>query len=316
MDVVATSALPGTALNELESRHRLRVHRGDALKDERQLKGFIGDADGVVTLLENPVTERVLAGCPRLRVVANCAVGYDNIDLEAARRRGVWVTNTPDVLTEATADLTWALILGVTRRVVESDAFLRQGRYRGWAPDLLLGSGLQGRTLGIVGFGRIGSAVARRALAFGMEVAYTDRQPAEGSPTVRFLDLEELLATSHVVSLHCPLTDETRHLLDGRRLGLLPRGAFVINTARGPLIDEAALVRALEAGHLGGAGLDVFEDEPRVQPGLLQRADTVLLPHVGSATLETRAAMADLAVANLMAVLDGEEPTTPVVRGR
>ena len=317
LPIALLAPLPGQAEETLADRFEVRVHRGAPLHSEAEVAAFVGNAVGAITLLANPVGEHVLEACPSLRVVANCAVGFDNIDLEAARARGVWVTNTPDVLTEATADLAWALILAVTRRVVEADRFLREGRFQGWGLELLLGSGLQGKVLGIVGFGRIGRAVAERGRSFAMEVAYHDPQgPAEAQPWARSLALEELLATSHVLSLHCPLNDATHHLLDERRLRLLPRGAYVINTSRGPVVDEAALVRVLSDGHLGGAGLDVYEHEPTVDPGLVGRQDVVLLPHIGSATLETRAAMAELAAANLCAVLDGQEPPTALVRGR
>ncbi len=313
--IAVTSKLPGRAVAMLEEAHAVRVHAGDPITDEDRLIGFVGEADAVLTLLQNPVTDRVLAACPRLRVVGNCAVGFDNVDLVSARRRGIWVTNTPDVLTEATADLTWALILAVTRRLGEGERLLRGGGFHGWALEMLLGSAIQGRQLGVVGFGRIGRAVARRAAAFGMTVAYTDTAELTApDPPAMFLPLDELLATSHVVSLHAPLDDATRHLLDERRLRLMPKGSFVVNTARGPLIDEAALVRVLADRHLGGAGLDVFEREPEVHPGLLERDDVVLLPHIGSATVETRAAMAELAAANILAVLAGREPPTPVVR--
>jgi len=312
-EVAVTWPLPGKALERLARRFDVRIRRERDPLDPAGLARFIGSAAAAITLLADPVTEEVFAGCPGLRVVANYAVGVNNVDLEAARRRGVVVTNTPDVLTEATADLTWALILAVTRRVVEGDALLRAGGFPGWRPDFLLGTGLQGKTLGIVGLGRIGRAVARRAAAFGMRVAATSRRPGSGAEEgVRRLTLDELLPQSDVLSVHCPLTPGTRHLLDERRLRMLPRGAYVINTARGPVIDEAALVRLLEEGHLGGAGLDVFEHEPAVHPGLLHRRDVVLTPHIGSATLETRSAMADLAAANVEAVLEGREPPTPV----
>lgn len=315
-EIAVTWPLPGDSITRLAEVRAVRVREGTELLDEAGLAQFIGRAEAVVTLLADPMTDGVMAACPSLRVVANCAVGYDNIDLDAARRHGLWVTNTPDVLTEATADLAWALILAVTRRVVEGDAMIRAGAFHGWRPDLLLGSGLQGKTLGIIGYGRIGRSVARRAAAFGMEVAYADSTEwLEPGVSARRLPLEELLAASHVVSVHCPLTPETHHLLGSRNLRLLPRGAFVVNTARGPVVDEKALVEALDSGHLGGAGLDVYEEEPDVHPGLLGRTNVVLLPHVGSATLETRAAMAGLAIENAVAVLDGREPPTPVVRG-
>jgi len=317
IEVAVTMSLPGQVEALLAVRCALRVHRGSPLTGEDELAEFIGPATGVLTLFANPVTRRVLERCPQLRIVANVAVGYDNIDVAAAAERGVWVTNTPDVLTEATADLAWALVLAVTRRLGEAEDYLRSGRFRGWALDLLLGTGLQGKRIGIVGYGRIGRAVARRAVASGMEVACSDREPiGHVDPPALQLPLDELLATSAVVSLHAPLDASTRHLLDERRLRLMPRGAVLVNTARGPLVDESALVRVLESGHLGGAGLDVFEHEPEVHPGLLGRRDVVLLPHCGSATRETRAAMAELAASNVIAVIDGREPPTPVVRGR
>lgn len=317
LPVAATSPLPGRAEAMLGERFELRVHRGERLLEQGALATFTADAVGLLTLLENPVGEGLLAACPDLRVVSNCAVGYDNVDLDAARRHRVWVTNTPDVLTEATADLAWALILAATRRVVEADRFLREGRFHGWRLDLLLGAGLQGETLGVVGYGRIGRAVARRGLAFGMRVAFADPKRVEApDPPAEQLPLDDLLAVSRVVTLHVPLDASTRHLLDERRLRSMRPDAFLVNTSRGPLVDEAALARVLEGGRLAGAGLDVYEREPEVHPGLLPLPNVVLLPHLGSATAETRAAMAELAATNLVAVLDGRDPPSPVVRGR
>ena len=317
LQVAVTSPLPGRAESMLSERFAVRVHGGPRLLDQTSLAAFAGDAVGLLTLLENPVGEALLAACPRLRVVSNCAVGYDNIDLDTARRHRVWVTNTPDVLTEATADLTWALILAATRRVVEADRFLREGRFHGWRLDLLLGAGLQGETLGVVGYGRIGRAVARRAHTFGMRVVFSDPAPvAAPDPPAVQLPLDDLLAASRVVTVHAPLDATTRHLLDERRLRSMRPGAFLVNTSRGPLVDEEALVRVLREGHLAGAGLDVYEREPEVHPGLLALPNVVLLPHLGSATLKTRAAMAELAATNLVAVLEGREPPSPVVRGR
>jgi glyoxylate reductase len=316
ISVAVAAPLPGRAQVKLAERFDVRVNRGPQLTDSSELAEFIGAAHGALTLLANPVTADVLATCRSLRVVGNVAVGFDNVDLAAAEGRGVWVTNTPDVLTEATADLTWALILAVTRRLVEADGFVRQGRFDGWSLDLMLGAGLQHRTLGIVGYGRIGRAVARRARPFGMNVVYHDRRELDDpDPPARFLPLDELLATAHVVSLHTPLTDRTYHLLDESRLRAMLPGAVLINTARGPLVDEDALVRVLAGRHLAGAGLDVYEHEPAVHPGLIEHPHVVLLPHVGSATVETRAAMAELAADNVIAVLEGRDPPTPVVRG-
>ncbi len=313
-EVAVTSELPGTALARLGDRHGVRLHPRGSPVGGHELAEFVGGADALVTLLADRVDAGVFSACPKLRVVANVAVGFDNIDLEAARTAGVWVTNTPDVLTDATADLTWALVLAVSRRVVEGDRLVRAGGFRGWRLDLLLGAGLQGKTLGIVGMGRIGRAVAARAAAFGMRVLYND--PRQGSATGAaepVAELDALLPRCDVLSLHCPSTPATRHLLDARRLRLLPPGAIVVNTSRGEVVDEGALVAALEEGHLGGAGLDVYEREPAVHAGLLARDDVVLLPHLGSATLETRSAMASLAADNVLDVLGGRTPRTPVV---
>jgi glyoxylate reductase len=267
------------------------------------------DADGAVVTLSDRIDEELLEAAPRLRVVANHAVGVDNVDVPACTRRGVWVANTPDVLTDATADLTLALILAVARRVREAEKTVREGRFTFWAPTMLLGLELRGAILGVVGFGRIGQAVAQRARAFGMEIVSATRTEPTG---VRRLELDELLAVSDVVTLHCPLTQATRHLIGAPQLARMKRGAILVNTARGPIVDEAALFAALESGHLGGAGLDVFEEEPRVHPGLIGRDDVVLLPHVGSATRKTRARMAELALTDAARVLRGERPLHPV----
>jgi glyoxylate reductase len=269
-----------------------------------ELLARVASADGLLALLTERVDAELLAAAPSLRVVANHAVGVDNVDVRACTARGVWVTNTPDAVTESTADLTWALILAVARRVGEGERLVRAGRFKAWAPTMLLGLELRGATLGIVGLGRIGEAVARRARGFGMHVLHTTSRG--GMP------LAELLAGSEVVTLHCPLTAATRHLIDARRLAQMKRGALLVNTSRGPVIDEAALVASLEAGHLGGAGLDVYENEPSVHPGLIGREDVVLLPHLGSATHATRAQMATLALTDAARVLRGERPLHPV----
>lgn len=256
------------------------------------------DADGLVSMLFDPIDAELIARLPRLKVIANVAVGVNNVDLAAARGRKIAVCNTPGVLTDATADLTMALVLSLARRLREGERLLRSGAFDGWSPSLLLGAELRGRTLGLFGFGRIGRAVAERAKAFGMEiVTHTRTAPA----------LDAVLACD-VVSLHAPLTPETRHAIDEKALARMKPTAFLINTARGPLVDEAALVRALESRTIAGAALDVFEDEPRVHPGLLGRDDVVLLPHLGSATRETREAMARLALSGCFAVLTGKTP--------
>ncbi len=276
-----------------------------------------GDFRALVPLVATPVGEDLIDALQELKIIANCGVGTDNIDLEAASRHGVLVSNTPDVLTEATADLTWALILAAGRRLKEGLRMVERGQWSGWDPTLLLGMELKGRTLGVIGAGRIGSAVARRAPAFGMRVVYTARtarpelDAALGAARV---DLHRLLGESDVVTLHVPLTPETVGLLNRERLQLLKRGSLVINAARGDLLDEEALLEGLEAGRIAGAGLDVFHGEPEVDPRLVAHPRVVTLPHIGSATEDTRRAMAALAVANVRAVLAGQPPLTPVSR--
>jgi lactate dehydrogenase-like 2-hydroxyacid dehydrogenase len=278
----------------------------------------VAGAHALVTLLHDRVDGELLdAAGPQLRCVANVAVGYDNIDVAAARRRGVTVTNTPGVLTDATADLAIALILGVTRRLGEGERLLRTGTPWSWEMFFLLGRGLAGKTLGIIGLGAIGRATARRARAFGMEVAYAGRRRAAEEVErelggARYLSLEELLGSADVVSIHCPLTPETHHLLNAERLTHMRPEAYLINTARGPIVDEAALVEALRAGGIAGAALDVFEHEPELHPGLRELDNVFLAPHLGSATIETRTAMAVLAARNVGAVLSGQRALTPV----
>lgn len=273
---------------------------------------MVAGTAAAVTLLTDTVDAEFFdrAGAD-LRVVSNVAVGVDNIDLGEAARRGVVVTNTPDVLTESTADLTIGLLLAVERRIVEADAFVRSGKPWRWGLRWMLGRDLTGLQLGIVGYGRIGQAVARRAQAFGMTVVALDGRSARAAG-VTAMNLEELLRTSDVVSLHCPLTSETHHMIGREQLRMMKRSAVLINTARGPLIDEAALVGALGENRLGGAGLDVFEFEPGLCDGLAELPNVVLTPHIGSAGVQTRDAMALLAVDNVLAVLDGERPVTPV----
>src|SRR3954471_7683320 len=263
-------------------------------------------ADAVVATLSDRVDAELLAAAPRLRVVANHAVGYDNVDIAACTARRVQVCNTPDVLTDATADLTFALILAVARRLHEGERIVREGRWHYWAPTMLLGLELRAAVLGIVGYGRIGKAVATRARAFGMEVVWS------GGTATGAIPLEELLSRADVVSIHCPLSAATRHLIGTSQFARMKRNAILVNTARGPIVDEAALVAALEARTIAGAGLDVFEDEPRVHPGLVRRDDVVVVPHIGSATSATRTRMAELALTDAARVLRGQRPLHPV----
>jgi glyoxylate reductase len=314
--VVITRRIPEPALDLLGLTHDTWVSEVDGPLPPEELHLAIAGADAVVTLLHDRVDDSFLdAAGPQLQIVANVAVGYDNIDVLACASRGVAVSNTPGVLTDATADIAFALILMATRRLGEGERLVRAGGTWTWSMFFHLGTGIQAKTLGIVGLGQIGSATARRGRAFGMKIAYTGRRrdPAgEEGLEATFLPLDELLATADVVSLHVPLTPETRHLIGARELGLMKESAFLINTTRGPVVDEAVLVDALRAGTIAGAGLDVFEREPEVHPGLLELENVVLLPHLGSATIETRTAMGVLAAENVLAVLAGRPPLTPV----
>ena len=277
-----------------------------------ELLARVKGKDAIVCLLTDAIDAAVLdAAGPQLKIVANVAVGYNNIDVAACRARGIAVTNTPDVLTNACADFTWGLILAVTRRLGEGERQLRAGEWRGWALDHMLGMELRGKQLGLVGVGRIGRAVAEKAPAFGMTVAYTARKTGDLADAVQ-MPLDRLLATSDIISLHCPMTPETKHLIDKKALARMKRTAFLINTSRGPVVDEVALAWALKERLIAGAALDVYEKEPEINPGLLTLENVLLIPHLASATTETRTAMADLAVSNAIAVLHGHGPITPV----
>ena len=309
--VVVTRGLPEPALRALrESGADVWLSPHDRALEPAELRDAVRGADAIVAMLHDRIDDDLLdAAGDQLLVVANVAVGYDNVDLDAARRHGVTITNTPGVLTDATADLAIALLLAITRRLGEGERLIRSGDPWAWSIDFMLGRGLRGKTLGIVGYGAIGRATAARARAFGMEVVYTKRSPG---PDPGRVELGELLDRSHAVSLHCPLTPETHHLIDAAALGRMRADAYLVNTARGPVVDEAALAAALGDGRIAGAALDVFEREPDVHPSLLALDNVMLIPHLGSATVETRTAMAELAAANAIAVLAGDDPPTPV----
>jgi glyoxylate reductase len=316
--IAVTRRIPEPGLELLRAAGEVWLSPHDRPLTPAELHESVRGADALVTLLHDRVDGALLdiAGA-QLRCVANVAVGFDNVDVAAATERGVVVTNTPGVLTDATADLAMALILAVTRRLGEAERLVRAGHRWSWDMFFMLGMGLTGKTLGVVGLGGIGRAVAQRAVAFGMTVVYAGPRPAPADVEqslggAHHVPLDELLGGADVVSLHCPLTPETRHLIDARALRLMRPSAFLVNTARGPVVDEAALVAALRAGELAGAGLDVYEREPDVHPGLLELDKVVLLPHLGSATVETRTAMAVLAAENVVAVLEGRHPPTPV----
>lgn len=310
--VVITAGIPDVALRLLSRRYEVVMHPTEPARSEDEMITLLAEADGAITLLTDPLTRRVLASNPHLRVVGNYAVGVNNIDLQAAADLGITITHTPGVLTDATADLTMTLLLAISRRVVEGDRLVRAGGFRMWDPLLLLGASLQGKRLGIIGMGRIGSAVAKRAEGFGMEIVHYSRSGSPRQSDWKMVDLETLLETSDFISLHTPLTPQTRHLIDGAALARMKPEAFIINTARGPIIDEAALADALESGRIAGAALDVYEEEPAVEPRLLALHNVVLLPHLGSATTEARTEMARTVAEDVSAVLEGLPPKHPV----
>jgi lactate dehydrogenase-like 2-hydroxyacid dehydrogenase len=313
--VFVSRTLPAEALEVARGRVVLRHNPEDRRLSPAELGGHLRDADGLVCLLTDTIGDDVLAQAPRLKVVANVAVGYNNVDVAAATRRGIVVTNTPGVLTETTADFTWALLLAAARRVPEADAYTRAGRFTEWGLLLLLGHDVSGKTLGILGLGRIGKAVARRAQGFAMRLLYHDAvrdEAAERELGVQWSDKATVLREADFVTLHVPLLPETRHYVGEAELRLMKPSAYLVNAARGPVVDEAALVRALKQGWIAGAGLDVYEEEPAVHPGLFECPTAVLAPHIASASRETRLRMATMAVENCLAVLDGRRPANPV----
>lgn len=316
MRIVVTRRIPGPALEILRAAGEVWLPEEDRPLTPGELRKAVDGADAVVCMLHDTIDASVAdAAGPGLRVVANVAVGYDNVDVAELATRGVVVTNTPGVLTDATADLTLGLLLALTRRIAEGDRLLRARTPWSFHLGFMLGSGLAGKTFGIVGLGQIGQAVARRARAFGLNIVYSGRSrapAAEAGLDARFVSQDELLATADVVSPHCPLTSRTRHLIDAAALAAMKPTAFLINTTRGPVVHEAALADALERGEIAGAALDVFEHEPEVEPRLLALDNVVLTPHLGSATVETRTEMAVLAARNVAAVLAGQEPPNPV----
>ena len=309
--VVVTGKIPAVALERLRAEHTVDAWEDESPIARDELLKRVAGADAIVSLLTEKIDAELLdAAGKQLRSVSNVAVGYNNIDVPACRERNVLVTNTPGVLTDATADIAMALILMSTRRLAEGERVIREQQPWQWGMFYMLGSSIQGSQLGIVGMGQIGAAVARRARAFGMTIAYTKRSPLDAETAKELnathMELDELLTTSDVVSLHCPYSPETHHLMNASTIGKMKKSAYLINTARGPVVDEEALATALQQGKIAGAGLDVFEKEPTVHQALIGLDNAVLIPHLGSATVETRTAMANLAVTNALAVLSGE----------
>jgi glyoxylate reductase len=319
MKVLITGRLPEDVVATVRREHQVTVNEQDTPMPRDWILRHCADIDGLVPMVTDIIDDQLMGMAPKLRMIANYGVGYDNIDVAAATARGIWVSNTPGVLTDATADITLALILAVARRVVEGDKRIRDGKFPKWAPMPFLGRDVTGKTLGIIGLGRIGKAVARRARGFDMRVLYHNRnrlsEAEEKESSVTYADLQTLLSESDFVSLHVSLSNETRHLIAAEELKMMKRTAYLINASRGPVVDERALVDALEAGTIAGAGLDVFENEPDLAPGLRELHNVVLVPHIGSATVETRYKMAELAVKNLLAGLSGQVPPNCLNRG-
>ena len=310
--VLVTQRILPEALCYLTEHADYEIGAGRGILRKEKLIEKIRNKEGLLSLLVNTIDKEIIDSAPRLKIIANCAVGFDNIDLTAARKKGILVTNTPGVLTETTADLTWALIFAVARRIPKADRFTREKKFKGWALDLFLGKEISGKRLGIVGMGRIGRAVALRAQGFSMETVYSDSQrltaEEEKKYKASFLDLSELLSTSEVITIHASLTPQTFHLISKEKINLMKKDAILINAARGPIVDEKALAEALEKKRIWGAGLDVYEREPKVEEKLLSLENVVLLPHIGSATYETRLKMAMMAVRNLIQGLQGQRP--------
>ncbi|MBO8161564.1 MAG: D-glycerate dehydrogenase [Thermosipho sp. (in: Bacteria)] len=312
MKVFVTYKIPEEGLKLLMEKFEVDVYTGEKFLAKEEMMERVKDADAVVTQLRDPVDKEFIDAGNKLKIIANYAVGYNNIDVEYAKSKGIFVTNTPGVLTEATADIAWALLLAVARKIIPADKFTREGKFEGWKPKLFLGYEIYGKTLGIIGMGRIGQAVARRALGFGMKIIYHNRrrlpQEIEEKYNAKYVDLNTLLKEADFISINVPLTQETYHLLNEEKLKLLKPNAILINTARGPVVDERALYNLLKEGRIAGAGFDVYENEPEITPGLEKLENVVLLPHIGSGTFETRAKMSIMVAENVIDALEGRKP--------
>ena len=308
--VYVTRRIPESGIQMLhQAGYNVDIFAEDRVMSKQEIIGAVKGKDAVLCLLTDPIDEEVLRAADSAKIFANYAVGYNNIDIKTAARLGIQISNTPGVLTEATADLTWALLCAAARRIPESDRFTRQGNFKGWAPLLLLGGDIYGQTLGIIGAGRIGCAVSRRAAGFQMRILYAARRSnpdLEEQTGAQWTGLDALLEQSDFVSIHTPLTPETRHLISEKQFEKMKKTAYLINTSRGPIVDESALVNALKKGEIAGAGLDVFEQEPQIHPELLKLDNAVLAPHIGSATIQARNQMSVMAARNIIAVLEGD----------
>lgn len=315
--VFITRVIPEPGIKILQDAgYQVEVYKETQPLTKKLLLDKIKNADAVITMLSEQIDKEVIDSASQLKIIANYAVGYNNIDINYANTKNIYVTNTPGVLTEATADLTWALILSVTKRIVESDHYVHQGQFKGWEPMLMLGDDVYNKTLGIIGAGRIGQAVGRRAFGFNMNILYSSpsaKKSFEQETGAQKCQLDELMQSADIITIHCPLNEQTRHLINSKNLYQIKKGAYIINTSRGQVIDEYALANALKDGHLGGAGLDVYEFEPKILPELYKLKNVILLPHIGSATKETRSAMACIAAENVKVALSGEKPPNPVL---
>jgi len=315
-NVYVTRMLPEPAINLLKEHCDVEINPYDRVVTRVELLEKVKGRDAVIPLLTEAINSEVFdAAGPQCKIFANYAVGYNNIDMDEATRRGIMISNTPDVLTDATADLAWALLFGVARRLVESDRFIRAGNYKGWAPMLLLGVDITGKTLGVIGTGRIGANFAKKAKGFDMKILYNDinrNEKFEAETGATFVDKETLLKESDFVSIHVPLLPSTKHLISTNELKMMKKTAILINAARGPIVDEKALVEALKNGEIWGAGLDVFENEPELETGLAELDNVVIVPHIASATIETRTNMGLIAVKNVIAAMNGETPPSLV----
>jgi glyoxylate reductase len=315
--VFVTRKIPDAGLNLLKEKHEVEVFSSEKNPTKAQLIKGAQDADALIPLLSDEIDDEVMEKCSNLKIIANYAVGYDNIDLKAAQKHDIYVSNTPGALTETTADMTWTLLMAAARRVVESDNYVRELKFDSWGPELLLGQKVYGKTIGIIGFGRIGQAVAKRAHGFDMEVLYNKRTPLtekeERELGAKYADLEDLLTQSDFVTINAALNDSTYHLIDEKELKMMKDNAVLVNTGRGPIINEKLLAQALADQEIFAAGLDVYEKEPEVYPKLLELDNVVLTPHTGSATIDARNKMAEMAAENVIAVLSGKKPKNQVV---
>jgi glyoxylate reductase len=311
MKVLVTRKIPKEGISKLEKACEVDVFDSDDPIPDDVLLSRVKDVSGILALLSDNIDKKVIQATTKLKIIANYAVGYNNIDVDEASKRGIYVTNTPDVLTETTADLVLVLILSISRRIVEADAFLRSGSFTGWAPTLLLGDDVYGKTLGILGMGKIGTAVAKRATGFDMKIIYHNRKPnkkSEGITGAEYVTFERLIKESDFLSLNLPFSQESRYIISAKEFDMMNKSSYLINASRGPLVDEKALVKALKSGKIKGAGLDVFENEPKVENELLSMKNVILLPHIGSATENTRSKMAVMAATSITDALTGKTP--------